>query len=74
MSDTAVLVVDVLNAYEHPDADLLIPNVEPTIEPLSTVLKHAHETDEVDVVYVNVVIRRMRWRTSTPTSGRPPCT
>ena len=53
MSGTVVLVVDMLNAYEHPDADLLIPNVEPTIEPLSMLLKRAHDTDDVDVVYVN---------------------
>lgn len=53
MSDTVVLVVDMLNAYEHPDADLLIPNVEPTIEPLSMLLKRAHATDDVAVVYVN---------------------
>jgi nicotinamidase-related amidase len=53
MSDTVVLVVDVLNAYEHPDADLLIPNVEPTIEPMSTLLKRARDADDVTVVYVN---------------------
>lgn len=53
MSGTVVLVVDMLNAYEHPDADLLIPNVEPIIDPLSQLLKRAHDTDDVDVVYVN---------------------
>ena len=53
MSGTVVLVVDMLNAYEHPDADLLIPNVEPIVDPLSQLLKRAHDTDDVDVVYVN---------------------
>jgi nicotinamidase-related amidase len=53
MSDTVVLVVDMLNAYEHPDADRLIPNVEPTIEPLSMLLKRAHDAEDVAVVYVN---------------------
>jgi nicotinamidase-related amidase len=53
MSDTVVLVVDMLNAYEHPDADRLIPNVEPTVEPLSMLLKRAHDADDVAVVYVN---------------------
>ena len=27
MSDTAVLVVDMMNTYQHPDAENLIPNV-----------------------------------------------
>jgi nicotinamidase-related amidase len=53
MSKTVLLVVDVLNAYEHPDADLLIPNVERTIEPLSMLLKRARDADDVAVVYVN---------------------
>jgi nicotinamidase-related amidase len=53
MSDTVVLVVDMLNAYEHPDADLLIPNVERIVEPLSTMLKRARDADDVAVVYVN---------------------
>jgi len=53
MSGTVVLVVDMLNSYEHPDADLLIPNVESIIDPLSQLLKRAHDTDDVDVVYVN---------------------
>lgn len=32
MSETAVLVVDMLNAYQHPDADLLSPNVADIID------------------------------------------
>jgi len=50
MSGTVVLVVDVLNSYEHPDADLLIPNVEPIIDPLSQLLKRAHDTDDVEMM------------------------
>lgn len=48
-----VLVVDVLNAYDHPDADKLIPNVEQTIEPLANLIRRARRADDVDVVWVN---------------------
>ena len=53
MSHTAVLVVDMLNTYEHPDAELLVPNVEQIIEPLSELVRNARKSDDVDVVYVN---------------------
>jgi nicotinamidase-related amidase len=53
MSATALLVVDMLNAYEHPDADKLIPNVVPIIEPLASLLARAYASEDVDVVYVN---------------------
>lgn len=53
MSDTAVLVVDMLNAYQHPDADVLIPNVAEIIEPLADVVRRARTRDDVDLVYVN---------------------
>jgi nicotinamidase-related amidase len=53
MSFTPVLVVDMLNAYRHPDADKLIPNVVPIIDPLKGLLARAHASDDVDVVYIN---------------------
>ncbi len=53
MSDTAVLVVDMLNSYRHPDAEVLVPNVEKIIEPLADLVRSARESDEVDVMYVN---------------------
>ncbi len=53
MSDTAVLVVDMLNAYEHADAEKLIPNAEKIIEPLTEVVRCANECDNVDLIYVN---------------------
>ncbi|WP_041782052.1 cysteine hydrolase family protein [Mycolicibacterium chubuense] len=52
MSDTVVLVIDMMNTYRHPDADKLIPHVEPIIDPLSRLVASAHERD-VDLVYVN---------------------
>jgi nicotinamidase-related amidase len=53
MSDTAVLIVDMLNTYQHPDAENLIPNVEKIIEPLTDLVRRARETDGVDLVYIN---------------------
>ena len=53
MSDTTVLVVDMLNRYQHPDAEVLIPNVAEIIEPLSDLVRRAGESDNVDLVYVN---------------------
>jgi nicotinamidase-related amidase len=53
MSDTAVLVVDMMNTYQHPDAENLIPNVGKIIEPLTDLVRRARECDDVDLVYVN---------------------
>lgn len=53
MSDTAVVVIDMMNAYQHPDAEELIPNVEQIIDPLADLVRRARAADGVDVVYVN---------------------
>ena len=53
MSDTAVLVVDMMNTYQHPDAEDLIPNVEKIIEPLADLVRRARASGDVDLVYVN---------------------
>jgi nicotinamidase-related amidase len=53
MSDTTVLVVDMMNTYHHPDAEVLIPNVEKIIEPLADLVRRARGSDDVDLVYVN---------------------
>ncbi|OMB99530.1 isochorismatase [Mycobacterium colombiense] len=53
MSDTAVLVVDMMNTYQHPDAENLIPKVEKIIDPLTDLVRRARATDGVDLVYVN---------------------
>ncbi|MEE6137975.1 isochorismatase family cysteine hydrolase [Mycobacterium sp. 050128] len=53
MSDTAVLVVDMMNSYQHPDADALIPNVDKIIDPLTDLVRRARESDDVDLIYVN---------------------
>lgn len=53
MADTAVLVVDMLNAYQHPDADLLARNVTEIIDPLCGLIARAGSSDAVDLIYVN---------------------
>jgi nicotinamidase-related amidase len=53
MADTAVLVVDMLNTYQHPDAEELIPNVASIIRPLTELVRGARESDDVDLVYVD---------------------
>jgi nicotinamidase-related amidase len=53
MSDTAVVVIDMMNTYQHPDAENLIPNVEKIIDPLADLVRRAREADGVDLVYVN---------------------
>jgi nicotinamidase-related amidase len=53
MSDTAVLVVDMMNTYQHPDAQELIPTVQKIIDPLANLARRARESDDVDLIYVN---------------------
>lgn len=53
MSNTAVLVVDMMNTYQHPDAEELIPNVEKIMDPLADLVRRARQADGVDLVYVN---------------------
>jgi nicotinamidase-related amidase len=53
MSHTTVLVVDMMNSYQHADAELLIPNVEKIIDPLTDLVRRAREGRGVDLVYIN---------------------
>ncbi len=48
MSDTAVLVIDMMNTYRHPDADKLAPHVAEIIDPLSRLVDEARRRDDVD--------------------------
>ena len=43
MSDTAVLVIDMLNAYRHPDAELLTPNGADIIDPIAGLVRVARD-------------------------------
>jgi nicotinamidase-related amidase len=53
MSDVAVLVIDMLNTYEHEDAEALVPNVADIIDPLTGLIATARDRDDVDLIYVN---------------------
>ena len=49
MSDTALLVIDMLNAYRHEDAELLAPNVADIVDPMVGLISVARERDDVDL-------------------------
>jgi nicotinamidase-related amidase len=52
MAHSALIVIDMLNPYEHEDADELAANVEGMVAPLRELIERAHESD-VELVYVN---------------------
>jgi nicotinamidase-related amidase len=49
---TAVCVIDMLNTYDHEDADQLTANVERVVEPIATLVKRAGD-EGVEIIYVN---------------------
>ena len=53
MAETALLVVDMLNAYRHPDAEQLADNVAAIVDPLSSLIDEARQREDVDLIYVN---------------------
>lgn len=53
MTDTAVVVVDMLNSYRHVDAKPLAANVAEIIEPLAELVEHCRAGDQMDLIYVN---------------------
>jgi nicotinamidase-related amidase len=53
VSDTAVVLIDMLNAYRHDDAELLVPNVADIIDQLANLIDAARQRDDVDLIYVN---------------------
>ncbi len=53
MTTTAVLVIDMLNTYDHPDADALAANVAKVIDPMAQLIAEARERDDVELIYVN---------------------
>lgn len=52
MSGTALIVIDMLNRYEHEDADALVRSVRKILSTLQALILRARET-EVPIVYVN---------------------
>jgi nicotinamidase-related amidase len=53
VSDTAVLVIDMLNTYRHEDAEKLASSVADIVEPLAGLIARARQRDDVDLIYVN---------------------
>ena len=49
---SAVIVVDMLNPYDHEDADRLTANVERVVEPIATLVERAGD-EGVEIIYVN---------------------
>jgi nicotinamidase-related amidase len=55
MPETALIVVDMLNAYEHDDADALKRSVRAVLPTIVDLVERADDHDDVDLVYVNDV-------------------
>lgn len=53
MSETALLVIDMFNTYDHPDAEPLADNVATVVDPLTDLIGRCAARDDVAVVYVN---------------------
>ncbi|MFE6132251.1 isochorismatase family cysteine hydrolase [Streptomyces sp. NPDC056437] len=49
---SAVIVIDMINTYDHADAELLLPSVEKAIPPMVELIGRARE-QQVPVIYVN---------------------
>jgi nicotinamidase-related amidase len=49
---TAVCVIDMLNSYDHEDAERLTSNVESVVEPIAALVRRAGD-EGVEVIYVN---------------------
>ncbi|MGW7348472.1 isochorismatase family cysteine hydrolase [Streptomyces sp. NPDC054854] len=52
MTSTALIVIDMLNTYDHEDADSLVPSVRKVLPALQEVLERARDAS-APVVYVN---------------------
>ena len=53
MSDTALLVIDMFNTYDHPDAEKLAESAAEVVAPIAELVERAGRRDDVDVIYVN---------------------
>ncbi|MET8190707.1 isochorismatase family cysteine hydrolase [Streptomyces sp. NPDC005246] len=52
MGKTALIVIDMINNYEHPDAELLIPSAEHAVPRIVRLIEAAQQRD-VPVIYAN---------------------
>jgi nicotinamidase-related amidase len=53
VSTTALIVIDMINPYDHKDADALTDNAAEIIAPLRDLLDRARGRDDVRLLYVN---------------------
>jgi nicotinamidase-related amidase len=53
MAATALVVVDMLNMYEHEDAEALTRSVRQVLPNIRDLVERAGDEDDVEVVYVN---------------------
>ncbi|MGW9450130.1 isochorismatase family cysteine hydrolase [Streptomyces sp. NPDC055632] len=59
MAQTALVVIDMLNAYEHQDAEALVPSVREALPGVEELLRRAREAG-APVIYVNDNFGRWR--------------
>ncbi|MEU8827585.1 isochorismatase family cysteine hydrolase [Streptomyces sp. NPDC048636] len=59
MSATALIVIDMLSTYDHPDAELLLPSVRVALPHITALIERARRSD-VEVIYVNDNFGRWR--------------
>lgn len=52
MNDSALIVIDMINTYDHPDADRLLPSVRKAVPAVVRLLETARDQG-VPVIYVN---------------------
>ncbi|MER6772540.1 isochorismatase family cysteine hydrolase [Streptomyces bacillaris] len=52
MGNSALIVIDMINAYDHPDAELLVPSVRTALPQLTRLIDRAR-TEGVPVIYAN---------------------
>jgi nicotinamidase-related amidase len=53
MPRTALIVTDMINPYEHPDADELARSVEASLPAMTDLIARAREADDALTIYVN---------------------
>jgi nicotinamidase-related amidase len=53
MAPTATLIIDMLNPYDHEDAEVLAEHAESRIEPMRALIDATAADDDAELVYVN---------------------
>jgi nicotinamidase-related amidase len=66
----ALVVIDMLNPYDHEDADKLVESVEPVVPRIELLLERARDAD-TEVIYVND--NHGDWSASSKELGRKAC-